>query len=288
MLRTSWFSALGLVIGIGFLACKDDSSTSSEPTVDGGTVDTGSPSTSDGSTTPPSDGSATDSSTPGKRPSGIYIRFAHFVTEAKDQKIDFCIMPMNACGFTDPPIIAALGQTGGLNYSEVSRFVPITPGKYIYSATTNGDCSDGIYGGDIEVFNVPSPWQLITFSLTEKSTGAISYQLTDEESRRDPTKDRVSFTDMRDPEDSNITVTWISSSTSVPLTLASGGGTALLPPGQLGKISVGPGGNPYEIPYNTVAGGHAAVFLYEGNQLKVCDHDDIIPTTGALSTCTGH
>ena len=40
-----------------------------------------------------------------------------------------------------------------------------------------------------------------------------------------------------------------------------------------------------EIPFNTIAGGHALVAAYGPGAMRVCDHDAPIPTQGILSPC---
>lgn len=128
----------------------------------------------------------------------------------------------------------------------------------------------------------------VTFALTLTSTGVISVQTPDFAGQRNATQDRITVLDGTGPRGATtpLGVSWVGSSTvdlSVPNNARSK--SALLPAMENGKVVVALGAG-VEQPFRTVAGGHALVVVYGDGQMRVCDYDTPIPTTGALSPCT--
>lgn len=275
-----------LLLAIGFIACTDDSTSSPAPSVDGGSFD----GASNGDGGPPvstdGGGPAPDGATP-QRPNGRYLRFAHLAEARKDDKIDFCLKPDGSGDFTTP-VHAPLGAAG-LGYGEVGRFMPMEPGEYDWVATSSGDCADVIDNGTLTIPSAAiGPWGFATLAFTLTSTGVIALEAGDYEMLRDATQDRITVVDGTGPRDPNavLAVDFVGSTTvslNVPNNTRSA--SALVPAGESGKITVGLDGNP-ETPIKTVAGGHAMVVVYGAGQMRVCDYDAPIPTTGALSPCT--
>lgn len=175
-----------------------------------------------------------------------------------------------------------------MKYGEVGRFIPIQPGEYDYVAKSTPNCDgESIESGEITIPAALGSWGLLTFALTLTSTGVISLQTPDFEMHRNAAQDRVTVIDGTGPRDTlmKLPVSWVGSTTvnlDIPNNTRSA--SALVPAGESGKVTVGLGGNP-EIPVKTIAGGHALVVVYGTGQMRVCDHDAPIPTTGALSTC---
>lgn len=269
---------------IGLAACEEDSTSSATPGADGGSPDAAS--TSDGSSPVGTDsGTPTSEGGTAKRPTGTYLRFAHLAESRKADRIDFCLRPKAEDEFTTPPVHITLGAPG-LFYGEVGRFIPMPPGEYTWLAKDHPDCSgESIEGGDVTIPAGVGSWALVTLALTLSSTGAISLQLTDAEMQRDATQDRVTFFDGMGDRDAVLPVAWVGS-TTVNLDVPNGqlGSNALLPAGKSGKVRLGISFDP-EVPFNTIAGGHALVAAYGPGAMRVCDHDAPIPTQGVLSPC---